>query len=98
LARQNKKSDAEAYRKFVIDTGIREYNETEGNLGAQLWQRDEGDITHIWTISRWNSYESIKKFAGEEIETPKYYEEDKRYLLEFEPTVIHCETYHFPKQ
>lgn len=55
-----------------------------------------GDITDIWTISWWESYENIKLFAGEDFENAHYYEGDKKYLLEFELSVIHCETYHFP--
>ena len=29
------------------------------------------------------------------IEQARYYPEDARYLLEFEPTVLHCETFEF---
>lgn len=33
----------------------------------------------------------IRAFAGDEIERAKYYPEDAKYLLEFEPTVPHFE-------
>ena len=92
---RTKKSDAEKYREFVVETGISDYKSVNGNLGAQIWQRDEGDITHICTVSWWRDYESIKAFAGEDYEKAKYYEEDKRYLLEFEPKVMHYETFDF---
>ena len=88
-------ADAAAYRQFVIETGITDYRSVQGNLGAQIWQREEGDITHICTVSWWDSYESIKRFAGEDFTKAKYYEEDKKYLLEFEPEVLHYETYDF---
>ena len=88
---------AKEYREFVIKTGINEYTEIEGNLGAQIWQREEGDVTHIYTVSWWKDYDSIKEFAGEDFEKAKYYEEDKKYLLEFEPHVMHCETFDFSK-
>lgn len=42
-----------------------------------------------------DSYESIKKFAGEDYEKAEYYPEDEKYLLEFEPNMIHCETFKF---
>lgn len=86
---------AAVYRQYVIDTGIPDYLATPGNLGAQIWQRTEGDITHIWTVSWWDSYDHIKAFAGDDIEKARYYEEDKKYLLEFEPQVMHCDTYGF---
>src|ERR1700748_3799116 len=92
---RTKSADAEIYRQYVIETGIIDYRSIKGNLGAQIWQRKEGDITHIWTISWWQDYESIKAFAGDDIQKAHYYEEDKKYLLEFEPTVIHCEAYDF---
>ena len=87
---------AAVYRQYVIDTGIRDYINTPGNLGAQIWQREDGEVTDIWTISWWDSYDSIKLFAGEEFEKARYYEEGEKHLLEFEPRVIHCETYDFP--
>ena len=46
---------------------------------------------HIWTVSWWKDYKSIKKFAGEDYENAMYYEEDKKYLLNLEPHVKHAE-------
>ncbi len=92
---KTKTIDAQAYRQIVIDTGIKELTTTKGNLGAEIWQRQEGDVTHIWVISWWANLESIKAFAGEEIEKPRYYDEDKKYLLEFEPNVLHYEAFNF---
>lgn len=92
---RTKTSDAEAYCEFVIATGITDYKSVKGNLGAQVWQRQDGDITHVWTVSWWEDFESIKAFAGKDIEKAKYYEEDNDYLLEFEPSVMHCESYDF---
>lgn len=92
---KTKTADAAVYRQFVIDTGIKDYTSIKGNLGAQIWQREEGDVTHIWTVSWWDNYESIKQFAGDDIRKAHYYEDDKKYLLEFEPEVMHCEAYDF---
>ncbi|QEC67207.1 antibiotic biosynthesis monooxygenase [Panacibacter ginsenosidivorans] len=87
--------DAAEYRNFVIETGVRDYKSVPGNLGVQIWQREEGEVTHIYTVSWWDTYQSIKQFAGEDFEKAKYYEDDKKYLLEFEPHVMHCETFDF---
>ncbi len=95
---RTKTSDAEIYRQYVIDTGIVGYRSIKGNLGAQIWQQSIGDITHIYTISWWDCYDSIKAFAGNDFEKAKYYDEDKKYLLEFEPTVQHCECYDFKQE
>ncbi len=92
---RTKSSDAETYRQYVAETGIPDYLSTKGNLGAQIWQRQEGDITHIWAVSWWKDYESINAFAGNDIEKAHYYDEDKKFLLEFEEKVMHCECYNF---
>ncbi len=86
---------ADEYLEFVIDTGVADYKSIEGNLSVEIWRKIEGDICHFWTVTKWDSYESIRKFAGEDAEKAKYYEEDSRYLLEFEPTVEHYETFQF---
>ena len=90
---RTKTSEAEIYRDYVVKTGIKEYRATPGNLNAQVWQNQEGDITHIWTVSWWVNVESIRAFAGKNYEKAKYYAEDKKYLLEFEPTVHHYECF-----
>jgi heme-degrading monooxygenase HmoA len=86
---------ADEYLDFLIKTGVADYKATEGNLSVEIWRRVEGDICHFWTVTKWDSFENIKKFAGEDYEKAKYYEEDKQYLLEFEPQVTHCETFEF---
>ncbi len=48
-------------------------------------------ITHFITLTLWENWEAIKKFAGEDVSVAKYYEEDKDFLIEFEPTVVHYE-------
>ena len=90
-----KRDDAEEYLEFLIKTGVADYKKTEGNLSVEILRRTEGERCHFWTVTKWNSYENIKKFAGEDYEKAKYYEEDSKYLLEFEPNVIHCETFEF---
>ena len=86
---------ADEYLEYLNKTGIPDYQETPGNCGAFVLRRIENDIAHFQTVSFWDSIESIKKFAGEDYEKARYYAEDKKYLLEFEPYVMHCETFKF---
>jgi hypothetical protein len=44
----------------------------------------------------WESYDAIRKFAGDDIEASHYYDEDTQYLLELEPRVIHYEVMSAP--
>ena len=79
------------YLDYLNRTGIPGYRGTPGNRGAFVLRRIEGDRAHFLTISLWDSLESIKKFAGEDYERARYYPEDEKFLLEFEPTVQHYE-------
>ena len=90
---RTKLEDADTYLAYIIQTGIAEYTCTPGNLSAKVLRRTEGEFCHFITISEWDSYESIKNFVGEDFENAKYYDEDKKFLVEFEQKVIHYETY-----
>lgn len=83
--------DAQAYGEYVHRTGIAGYQATSGNRGAWLMRRIEGDVAHFLTLSIWESREAIAGFAGQDVEKARYYEQDMRFLLEFEPTVTHYE-------
>jgi hypothetical protein len=74
---------------------LADYKNTPGNLGVQVLRRLDGPICHFWTVTRWSGYESIQRFAGLDYAKACYYPEDAQYLLKFEPTVLHCETFEY---
>lgn len=84
-------SMARAYRDFVNERAIPDYQSVEGNISVHILERVDGDITHFITLTFWKDLKSIKAFAGEDVEAAKYYPEDKDFLLEFEPSVVHYE-------
>ena len=84
-------SKALAYREFLNERAIADYHSVDGNLSVHILERPEGDVTHFITLTFWRDMDSIKSFAGAEVETAKYYPEDQDYLLEFELTVVHYE-------
>lgn len=77
------------YRTFLNEHAIPDYRSVEGNISVHILERTEGEITHFITLTFWKDLESIKAFAGEEVEVAKYYPEDRDFLLEFEPNVVH---------
>lgn len=91
---RTKAEDADAYLAYIQQTGIKDYSAIPGNLSAKILRKIKGDICHFYTITEWTDIESIKAFAGENIEKARYYEEDKKYLLEFEEKVNHDETFY----
>lgn len=80
-----------AYREFLNARAIPDYRSVTGNISVHILERTEGDVAHFITLTFWESLESIKAFAGDDVEVAKYYPEDKDFLLEFEPHVVHYE-------
>ena len=84
-------SRADAYAEFLRQRAIPDYRAVKGNLSVNILARREEAVTHFVTLTYWDSLESIKGFAGQDVSVAKYYPEDKDFLLEFEPTVVHYE-------
>lgn len=84
---------ADEYLEFVRETGLRHYRSIEGNKGAYILRRIDNGAAHFITLSFWDSLEAVKRFAGEDYEKAHYYDRDKEFLLEFEPTVEHYELF-----
>lgn len=82
---------ADEYLDYLNETGVPDYRATEGNRGVYVLRRIEGDRAHFLTLSFWGSMEEITSFAGPEPEKAKYYPEDEKFLLDFEPVVGHYE-------
>src|SRR6266852_1951272 len=84
-----RQEDAAAYVSYLEQTGMPAYRSTPGNRGAWILRRYDGERTEFVTLSFWDSLEAIRGFAGEDVETAVFYEEDDRFLVEREDTVKH---------
>jgi heme-degrading monooxygenase HmoA len=84
-----RRDDAEAYVNYIVNTGMAEYRSTPGNRGAWMLRRDDGDRSEIVTFSLWDSRDSIRAFAGDDIDQAVFYPEDDHFLLERDLTVRH---------
>jgi heme-degrading monooxygenase HmoA len=82
---------AEAYMRYLEKTGLPDYRATPGNRGVQVLRRVEGGVAHFLLVTLWDSADSIRAFAGDEMDRARYYPEDVEFLLELEPTVTHYE-------
>jgi heme-degrading monooxygenase HmoA len=87
---------AGAYHEYLKASGLKDYENTSGNRGVFLLKKEEGAVTHFYTLSLWEGLEAIKQFAGADYEKARYYDEDKDFLLEFEPLVNHFEVLEMP--
>jgi heme-degrading monooxygenase HmoA len=84
-------ADADAYWDYLNHTGLPDYRDTPGNQDVTVLRRIESDVAHFTLISLWDSFDSIREFAGDDIEVARYYPEDTAFLLELEPHVTHHE-------
>lgn len=81
----------EAYSQYLRETGLKDYEATQGNRGVYLLKKPEGVFTHFITLTFWRDIASIKKFSGPEFEKARYYQKDPDFLTEQETYVAHYE-------
>jgi heme-degrading monooxygenase HmoA len=86
---RTRRDRADEYAAFLTLRAIPDYRGTAGNLDVAILRRDEGEVSHFLTVTRWESEGAIRAFAGSEVLKAKYYAEDKDFLLEFEDQVQH---------
>ncbi len=84
-------SDADTYYRYLLETGVRSYRSTPGNLGVHVLRRREGDRTEFLLVTFWATEQAIRVFAGDAPERAVFYPEDERYLVEFDRRVYHYE-------
>lgn len=82
---------AALYRAFLNERAIPDYRSVPGNISVHVLERTDGSVTHFVTLTFWDSIAAIRSFAGDDVEVTKYYPEDRSFLLEFEPRVVHYE-------
>lgn len=83
-------TDREAYRDYIMTTGLSGYRTTPGNIDAWMVYRDRGDgTTEVVTISLWESRGAIVQFAGRDIAKAVFYPEDEKYLVDRDLSVRH---------
>lgn len=85
--------NADWYLNFLLTKGTADYKKVKGNLSVRVWKKLEKDCAHFYTVTEWDTIESIKEFAGEDYDKAVYYPEDEPILLEFEEKVIHYESH-----
>ena len=82
---------AEQYLDYMRQTGVKELRATEGNRGVYVLRRIDNGQAEFTFISLWESWEAIRRFAGDEVERAVYYPEDSDYLASLTPKVTHYE-------
>ena len=84
---------SDEYLKRMRTVAIPDYRSTEGNQGAYALRHEHEDRAEFLMLTLWDSRESIKAFAGDDISVAKYYDFDAEILLGMNPHVDHFEIY-----
>jgi hypothetical protein len=82
-------SGADSYGKYLEETGVQEIRATKGNPDVWLMRRIRDGRAEFVVISLWDTWDSIRAFAGPAYERAVYYPEDKEFLLKLDPLVTH---------
>ncbi|HVO01969.1 MAG TPA: antibiotic biosynthesis monooxygenase [Candidatus Cybelea sp.] len=85
------KANADAYPRHFRDKVLPHLDATPGFLGAMLMRREEGGEVEYTVLTRWVSLDSIRKFAGVDIDTAVVDSEAAAALTSYDKTVRHCE-------
>lgn len=94
-----RQADADAYARYMQQTGVAAYAATPGNRGVWMLRRNDGDRTEFVMFTLWESLDAVKAFAGEQYERAVFYPEDDRFLVERDLTSTHFEVdTHVPGQ
>ena len=83
--------NADAYEEFLRTKMFPSILSVPGYLGADLLRRDAGDEIAFVTITRFESLDSVRTFAGEDYEQAVVEPEARRLLSRFDERSEHYE-------
>ena len=83
------RNKTEAYVDFLRTRALPDNARTPGHRGTWMLV-DRGDtLSEFVLLTLWDSRETIRAFAGDDIRIARYYPEDPAFLLEMPPHVRH---------
>jgi antibiotic biosynthesis monooxygenase (ABM) superfamily enzyme len=83
--------NADAYEEFLRKKMFPSIHRVPGYVGADLLRRDAGDEIAFVTITRFESLESVRAFAGEDYEQAVVEPEARSLLSRFDERSEHYE-------
>src|SRR6266849_6442309 len=83
--------NASAYEEFLRNTMVPSIHDVPGFLGAELLRRDLDNEVAFVTITRFESLDAVRAFAGEDYEQAVVEPEARRVLSRFDQRSEHYE-------
>jgi antibiotic biosynthesis monooxygenase (ABM) superfamily enzyme len=84
--------NADAYERFLLGELLPSMREITGFRGADVLRRLENDEVAFVTLTRFDSVEAIKAFAGDDYETPVLEPQALALLARYERRAVHFDT------
>ena len=84
--------DADAYEAFLLDELFPAMRQIDGFRGADVLRRVDGAEVAFVTLTRFDSLEAIRAFAGEDFETPVLEPQALALLSRYDERAVHYET------
>lgn len=89
------REDADAYERFLLTELFPSMCEIAGFRSADVLRRSDGDEVAFVTLTRFESLESIRAFAGEDYEVPVLEPQARSLLSRYDDRAQHFETASF---
>jgi antibiotic biosynthesis monooxygenase (ABM) superfamily enzyme len=87
--------DADAYERFLLEELFPSMRDIPGFHGADVLRRRDGDEVAFVTLTRFESLDAIRAFAGDDYEVPVLEPQAVALLSRYEERAAHFETSSF---
>jgi antibiotic biosynthesis monooxygenase (ABM) superfamily enzyme len=88
-------TNADAYERFLLDELFPAMRDIAGFRGADVLRRPEGDEVAFVTLTRFESLEAVRAFAGEDYEVPVLEPQALALLARYHERAEHFDTASF---
>jgi hypothetical protein len=85
-------ADADAYERFLLDELFPSMRDIPGFRGADVLRRAEGDEVAFVTLTRFESVDAVRAFAGDDYETPVLEPRALALLSRYDRQSLHFDT------
>jgi heme-degrading monooxygenase HmoA len=85
------RSHAAAYPEHFTNSVVPQLRTLRGFIGAHLCQRRKGELVEFIVLTRWESFDAIRGFAGQDFGTAVVEPGAVAALTDFDTTVQHYE-------
>jgi Antibiotic biosynthesis monooxygenase len=81
--------DADAYERFLLTDLLPSMRDIPGFRGAEVLRRPDGDEVAFVTLTRFDSLDAIRAFAGDDYEVPVLEPEALALLVRYDERALH---------